>query len=217
MQSLPLDINTRDIQQWLGTSWYLANGVPARFSEVRTTLDGSYQIAGTNTKGELVVCSAHEVMVHWPLCGSINVTEEYAAHVTRLPARVYNRSYCSEQVQVQVPRIWDLLPRLARKITDEHLEDLGYINGDTPAVIEALFNPKYVPADRAMTLVLEGAAHSVAVTPSLIVTSSDGQNIMVVYRGKYVADIRNDMLINFGGDDITERKILKQFNIRRTG
>lgn len=208
MQPIPPELSHRDVNQWLSNTWFVHEGRPVMFQECQPAAAGVL-IFGHTTTNQRVAVTASEAFIHWPRCGSINIRDKFACHVTRVTQRAYTRSYSGRQVHVEVPKRWELFGFLASEADQQIAAGLG---GDSNEVVLGLFNTSYPPVSAAREDISRGAKFSVAVSPSVILCRGDGET-SVYYRGKHIGDMRNGKLINHEIDPAIEVRLRKLLEI----
>lgn len=175
MIQLPDVLSPRDVHQWIAGGWGLLDG------DLIVTVgddedDGQHlrDLFGDHVEFDFRR-ELRRLAVHWPKCGSLNLSaSKFAIHLERRSRQQYRRTYNARCLTLTVPDKWHLLK--AGVLRNTH-------NPDHPEVVEAAFNPEYPSFEEATRMLNEAGWGSVALSPYLIVSQGlKGQNVF--YRGE---------------------------------
>ena len=160
MQYLPEGISDRDIDQWLSGGYYV--GFEGSVLRYRYAEDG--MVVGENQEGDEIRTPSQDVMVHWPLCGAVNVTGmAYAVYLKRRQARQWRRTFNMREIDVFVPDKWEIMKRFRAK----GQVDLERV--PMPRTANAAFHPVYPSMGSAAVMLDSTVAYTVALSPHVIV------------------------------------------------
>jgi len=200
MIPLPPDISPNDIDQWLNGGWCLVKKrgrlVPATMR--RNYDDGFLQFQ--DVQGDYIEAKLSEVFAHWPRCGAINV-DDIALYVVREQRRQYRRTYNARQLSIDIPQKWAVM-----KMTSAHAANS--LSPNTTNIVENVFNPHYVSADKAIRQIEQGTAFSRAINPRVIITGPY-QKMMVYYNGELQAAIVDRQLRPVSDDPLVRTRLDK--------
>lgn len=208
MIRFPEGISRHDLDQWTRRGWFVRVDDNDTIVDIVSAVDiEQRELFVRSTSGNEYWCPVAELAVHWPHCGSINVGERVAVHLTRRQQRQWRRTYNSRQVNLMIPRKWD-----AMKLFD----NVRDITLNSPELIEELFSPSYTPYDVAMRAISTGEAFSRALSPHIILAGNHS-GVLCYYRGELVGDISSDNTMRLTGADFNMgRRLLKHFDGRVT-
>ena len=207
MISIPSDLESRDISQWLEGGWFFvklkADSEELTVCTLHRLTDSSISVVPMNGTGAETV-RRNQVFPHWPVCGALNM-DGYVVVLRRLSQRQYRRTYNSRCLGISIPRKWDTMKQQGVELATDP---------NDPKVIAEAFSPTYYPYSVACDMLADKAA-SVALNPHLVVAGKPDA-ILVYYRGKMTGHIVNDKLIPIGCDESRTRRLLKFFDGRIT-
>lgn len=203
MMELPPDISPNDIAQWLeGGVFYARRGRErpwflATYNGVRD--NGQVDVFHVG-EPERSTVHPHNICVHWPKCGAINIAKGFAVYVQRLQRKQYRRTYNSRCIRTSVPGKWQALKRLQP-------EDI-YIDHGSHEFIQALFEPEYpLNTYEAIHRMTQGEWASVALNPQIILART-----RVYYRGELVGRLRDGYFFA-DCDELLGNQIGKQLGV----
>lgn len=211
MQLIPHDLNQRDIVQWLQHSWFMYRKAPYKYVDIseNRSANGGFSVTCRSINGSGSRANTAEMYITWPRCGSVNVNDKYAVHVTRVPTKTYNRSYSYRCVTVEIPNKWDVMGFLGNA---NEQAVVATATGDEGEIVKALFFPNYPSMDEALEYLGNGSRISVAISPSIILCRGDSSGVLarVYYRGKGIGDLTTArQFVNGDLDPLIEAKIKK--------
>lgn len=163
-----------DLRQWLNGGVFCdASGTAYRHA----IIGGGDNVAAVclpRNGNELAITRnvlKRDIHLHWPLGGAVNVGDlRFAAVVQRIPRRQYARTFTPNQVEVQVPRGYEVLT-----------QGMRVLRATEDVVLRALFYPAY-PADYTEALEwLDSGWASVALSRRITIVRSVGKQL--VYDG----------------------------------
>ena len=200
MKCIPEDVSRADVAQWLQGGWFFwkrneeATMQPAQL----VPGDGEYMVRlmdGTDRPMHRT-----QLYPHWPQCGAVNL-DGFAVYIERQQVRQYRRTYNDMCLTVDVARKWDVMKKFGTDVVN--------VTPNTPAVVNAAFNPKYYSYSDALDLMETGRAVSVALNRNLVVAGP-----LVYYRNKLVAKITGQHIVPVGVASSRISRILKFFEGR---
>lgn len=164
-----------DLRQWLnngvfcdesGTAYYFEGTTAGRDAAVGLPIPAVPQPSAAPAQ----TLRRSEVYLHWPLCGAVNNQQyKFAMVVRRLPRRQYARTFCFNQVEVALPRGYEVLAATGKTRTP-HSSDID--------VIRSLFYPWYPDTlEEANRLLADGWA-SIALSRRITLVRSEGKQLV---------------------------------------
>jgi len=205
MFQVPRDDDFADIRQWLNGGLFCDEaGIAYKFTGMgedrRATgwpvyPDESLAVAPRNFRQS-------EIYLHWPLCGAVNnKNKKFALYVQRLPRRQYARTFCPQQVEVLVPRGYEVLARIGTRRNS--------LDANSNEVLRALFYPEYPANYEEAEQWLEDGWLSVALTRRVTLVKAEGK--LLVFDGMtHVGHVMHRKLCPFTSTHHT-LKVLKAF------
>lgn len=206
MLPLPDDITCDDAVQWCSGGWVLYNGQPWHIDGLENEEGCDEPLLYAYRNGDKAAGSRsvefHEVMCHWPRCGSVNTDSGIAVYVERHQRRQWTRTYNNRCVSIEVPLRWHAEKMLGREM-------VRYVsNADHCTLVDELFDPTYVSFEEALRQVALPTVLSVAVSRTLIV-AGDGKRTYLFDKGRPAAEYVNGELVSLGSQFLVDR-IAKQ-------
>jgi len=127
---LPEDIDRDDVNQWLRGCWFYMDDVLVKYEDLGEDYN---EVMGWDYAGDRSITRERgAVRIEWPQVGAVNVPERGAVLVEREADRQWRRAFTTRNLQVWIPRAWDL-----------RRSGLSRIRRDDYDLVRSLFNPEY--------------------------------------------------------------------------
>ena len=160
MIKLPTDLSYDDISQWLDGGFVMTDCGLRAFE---CSEDEGVRLEDDD--GCSGVYDLHEVSIHWPLCGAVNldINGHYlGVYLERRQHRQWRRTFNTRELSLVIPNMWEYLKNGGRPYSSARSLPAW-------AVARACFEPEYPDMEEAQEL-LAGGVHSVALSRYVLVT-----------------------------------------------
>ena len=188
MISIPEDISSDDLYQWIGDGYVMIHGKAAVMVHGKEEDDTTCAKFEFLDNGREEWLDLDEVQCYWPVCGAINLTHDQksiAVHVQREQRRQWRRTFNANCVVVTVPCGWGATKLLGRNAVRQ-LRRIGHRH------VRELFNPTYPTPEGALHSIRSGAL-SVAISPQVIIAGDGKGQFAIYYRGRLVGGLKDSI------------------------